>query len=132
MNPGTSFGLWLKARRRSMDLTQPDLAKRVGCSLETIVKIESGERRPSKQVAERLAECLGVPADEHAAFVKYARAEASGAPTAYGTLMPILLSQADDRTPWRALHSLHRLYAYPNNLPAQPHAFIGPGQQVAA
>src|SRR2546421_372039 len=46
MNPGTSFGLWLKARRRSMDLTQPDLAKRVGCSLETIVKIESGERRP--------------------------------------------------------------------------------------
>ena len=52
MNPGTSFGLWLKARRRSMDLTQPDLAKRVGCSLETIVKIESGERRPSKQVAE--------------------------------------------------------------------------------
>ena len=102
MNPGTSFGLWLKARRRSMDLTQPDLAKRVGCSLETIVKIESGERRPSKQVAERLAECLGIPADEHSAFVKYARVELSGS-------QPLLLTQADDRTPWRALHSLHRL-----------------------
>ena len=34
-----------------------------------------GERRPSKQVAERLAECLGVPTDEHSAFVQYARVE---------------------------------------------------------
>src|SRR5947199_10813674 len=102
MNSGTSFGMWLKARRRSMDLTQPDLARRVGCSLETVVKIESGERRPSKQVAERLAECLGVPVDEHAAFVKYARAEPLGGP-------PVFVAQADDRTPWRALHRLHRL-----------------------
>ena len=99
MNPGTSFGVWLKARRRSMDLTQPDLAKRVGCSLETIVKIESGERRPSKQVAERLAECLGVPTDEHSAFVKYARVEPLSG-------QPILLTQADDRTPWRALRRI--------------------------
>ncbi|MFL5731663.1 MAG: ATP-binding protein [Chloroflexia bacterium] len=125
MNSSPSFGLWLKARRRSLDLTQPDLARRVGCSLETIVKIESGERRPSKQVAERLAECLGVPADEHSAFVKYARVEPSSS-------QPLLLTQADDRTPWRALHSLHRLYGYPNNLPAQPNAFIGRGKQVVA
>src|SRR5207237_2929185 len=28
--------------------------------------------------------------------------------------------------------SLHRLYSSPNNLPAQPNAFIGRGKQVAA
>ena len=99
--PGTSFGLWLKQRRKALDLTQQDLAKRVGCSLETVVKIEAGGRRPSKQVAERLAECLSVPADERTAFVKFARAESLDG-------RPLLLAQADDRAPWRALHHLHR------------------------
>ena len=49
------FGAWLKARRKALDLRQEDLAFRVGCSFKTIEKIESGERRPSRQVAELLA-----------------------------------------------------------------------------
>src|SRR5947207_10533989 len=114
----TSFGLWLKQRRRALDLTQGDLARRVGCSLETIVKIEAGERRPSKQVAERLAECLDVPADEHSAFIQYARVEMPSD-------QPVMLTQADDRAPWRTLRHLHHLSTYPNNLPAQPNPFIG-------
>ena len=72
MNEGLSFGQWLKQRRKAFDLTQEDLAKRIGCSLQTIVKIEAGERKPSKQIAERLAECLTVPADERLAFVQFA------------------------------------------------------------
>src|SRR5437868_7850218 len=118
MHKSNSFGIWLKQRRRALDLTQGDLARRVGCSLETIVKIEAGERRPSKQVAERLADCLSVPADEHSAFVQYARVDMSGS-------QPILLAQADDRAPWRSLSHLHHLHSYPNNLPAQPNPFIG-------
>jgi hypothetical protein len=41
----------------------------------TIRKIETDERRPSRQIAERLAECLQVPADQCAAFLQAARAE---------------------------------------------------------
>ena len=47
-----SFGAWLRERRKQLDLTQFDLAERVGCSEDTSQKIERGERRPSKQVAE--------------------------------------------------------------------------------
>ena len=68
-----TFGPWLKARRKTLDLTQRDLAQRVGCTAITIRKFEAGERRPSKQVAERLAVCLEIPPDEQAAFVQFAR-----------------------------------------------------------
>ena len=33
-----SFGEWLKQRRKALDLTQNELAERVGCSLATIRK----------------------------------------------------------------------------------------------
>jgi len=50
-----SFGNWVNRRRKALDLTQQELAQRVGCSLAIIVKIESDERRPSRQDAS--AEC---------------------------------------------------------------------------
>src|SRR5262245_61951434 len=68
-----SFGQWLKDRRKALDLTQYDLAERVGCSGETIRKIEAGAVRPSRQVAELIAEALGVPPAERADFVSMAR-----------------------------------------------------------
>ncbi len=68
-----SFGGWLKERRKELDLTQIELGERVGCSEDTIQKIESGERRPSKQIAQRLAECLHIPPDEHETFILSAR-----------------------------------------------------------
>ncbi|HEX9990123.1 MAG TPA: tetratricopeptide repeat protein [Chloroflexia bacterium] len=67
------FGLWLKEHRRQFDLTQEELAMRVDCSWETIRKIEAGVRRPSKQVAELLAEFFQVPTEERPAFVQFAR-----------------------------------------------------------
>jgi transcriptional regulator with XRE-family HTH domain len=60
MDLDTPFGLWLKRRRKALDLTQDALAQRVGCSLATIQKIEADERRPSRQIAELLAQALEI------------------------------------------------------------------------
>ncbi|MFL5807811.1 MAG: protein kinase domain-containing protein, partial [Roseiflexaceae bacterium] len=68
-----SFGLRLKELRRALDLTQEELAGRVGCALITIKKIETDALRPSRQIAERLAAVLEVPLDDRAAFVLQAR-----------------------------------------------------------
>ena len=75
MDVDTCFGRWLRHRRRALDLTQDDLARQVGCSVVTIRKIEADERRPSRQIAERLAECLMVAADQRAAVITLARSE---------------------------------------------------------
>ena len=75
MDLDTSFGRWLRARRRALDLTQDDLARRVGCAVVTIKKIEADERRPSLQLAERLADSVQVAADDRAAIIMLARAE---------------------------------------------------------
>ena len=77
MTAKTSFGQWLKQRRKALDLTREELAQRIGCAAVTLYKIEADERRPSKQIAELLAEHLNIPADEHAAFVRFARARQS-------------------------------------------------------
>lgn len=70
-----SFGNWVKRRRRALDLTQQNLAKRVGCSASLIFKIESDERRPSRQIVELLAQHLEIPPDQHTLFLKVARQE---------------------------------------------------------
>jgi predicted ATPase/transcriptional regulator with XRE-family HTH domain len=72
--PG-SFGDWLKVRRRALDLTQEELAERAGCSIFALRKIESGERRPSKQLAGLLAAALEVPEEDQGRFVRVARGE---------------------------------------------------------
>ena len=56
-----SFGYWLKLKRKALDLTREELAKRVGYSAATIRKIEDEERHPSAQVAERMAEFFKIP-----------------------------------------------------------------------
>jgi predicted ATPase/DNA-binding XRE family transcriptional regulator len=75
MDLETSFGRWLRQRRRALDLTQDDLARQVGCAIITIQKLEADERRPSRQLAERLADKLRVAPDERAALISLARAE---------------------------------------------------------
>src|SRR4051794_27185324 len=74
MSDELSFGRWLKGRRKELELTQEALAEQAGCSVETIRKIEAGNLRPSRQLAELLAAGLGVPREEQAAFVQWARA----------------------------------------------------------
>src|SRR6266508_1491848 len=84
MNSTSSFGAWLRQRRRVLDLTQAELAQQAGCAVVTIRKLETDERRPSKQLAAQLAACLSIPREEYARFLALARA--NGASTA--TLTP--------------------------------------------
>jgi len=72
----TPVGPWLKQRRKELDLTQAELALRVGCAVSTIRKIEAGRLRPSTQIAERLADQLDLSSDVRAAFVHALRAPA--------------------------------------------------------
>lgn len=75
LDTSTSFGLWLRQRRRTLDMTQEDLAQCAGCSVSAIRKIEADERRPSRQVAELLADCLKLTPADRPIFLLVARAE---------------------------------------------------------
>lgn len=110
-----SFGYWLRRRRKALDLTQAALAERVSCSLDLIQKIESDTRRPSRQIAEKLADSLGLDAAERVAFVQAARAERS--------VDRLALPEQPVEPPPRASRS---------NLPAQLTSLIGREQAVAA
>lgn len=68
-----TFGQWLRRRRRSLDLTQAELATRLHCAQGTIRRFEADDLRPSKLLAEQMAEALGVPAQLRADFVLFAR-----------------------------------------------------------
>jgi tetratricopeptide (TPR) repeat protein/transcriptional regulator with XRE-family HTH domain len=68
-----SFGGWIENRRRAMNLTRNELAEQVGCAAVTIKKIERDERKPSRQMAELLAEHLAIPPADRNAFLQMAR-----------------------------------------------------------
>ncbi len=69
-----AFGPWLKRLRAQRDLTQEALAESAYCSVQTIRFFESGRRRPSVEMAERLAAVLLVPDEQREQFVRQARA----------------------------------------------------------
>lgn len=75
MSNPSSFGVWLKHLRQEHGLTQDMLAERIGYAAQTIRKIEGGQRRPSYQIAARLAEELGIAAEDRARFIRSARDE---------------------------------------------------------
>lgn len=106
MEDGISFGHWIRRRRKGLDLTQDALAQQVGCSVATIRKIEAGSRRPSRQIAERLADCLEIKTAERTLFIEASRAYS-------GPNMP-------DSFPL-----LRKKTNRPHNLPAQLTALIG-------
>jgi len=69
-----AFGRLVRERRRVLDLTQDELARRAGCATVTVRKIEHGDLRPSVRAAERLAMALAIPPEQQAGFVRSARA----------------------------------------------------------
>lgn len=77
MSDEHSFGAYLRQRRKLFGYTQDELAEIAGCSKALVRKIEAGERRPSRQIAELLMEGLEVPAEEQADFMRLARGEAA-------------------------------------------------------
>jgi predicted ATPase/DNA-binding XRE family transcriptional regulator len=75
-NP-TSFGQWVKQRRRALDLTRAQLAAHVGCSVSLLDKVETDQRKPSQQLTERLLANLAVAPSERPQFIAWARTAAS-------------------------------------------------------
>ncbi len=70
-----SFCDWLRTRRKELDLTQDELAKRASCSVFALRKIETGDRRPSKQLAGTLAKSLEIAPEHQTTFIRVARGE---------------------------------------------------------
>lgn len=99
-----SFGKWLRQRRKALDLTQQELADQVSYSVVTLRKIERDLCRPSKQMAEQLADVLAVPLDNYSAFISFARRVADA-----------VARLPDD------LHG----FTPASNLPIQPTPFVG-------
>jgi transcriptional regulator with XRE-family HTH domain len=54
-------------------MTQEALAEAVGCATQTVRSFEIGRRRPSREMAARLAEILELPAAERDDFIRKAR-----------------------------------------------------------
>ena len=74
MQEPLTFQRWMKRLRAGLDLTQEMLAEEVGCATHTIRNFERGTRRPSRDMAERLAEALQVPLERRVEFLRLARA----------------------------------------------------------
>jgi predicted ATPase/DNA-binding XRE family transcriptional regulator len=68
-----SFGQRLRTLRRDLDLSQAELGSRAGCSVNTIRKLESDERKPSRELAARLAGVFELSQRERADFLRLAR-----------------------------------------------------------
>src|ERR1700726_2830431 len=54
------FGDLIRSRRREMNLTQDELAARIGISTPYIGHLESGKRHPSDKIVTKLADVLGL------------------------------------------------------------------------
>lgn len=70
-----TFGSWLKRRRRGLGLTQKELARQAGYAEVTIRKVEADVLRPSREMAEKLADHLQIPPDRQAEFIRFSRDE---------------------------------------------------------
>lgn len=114
----TSFGYWVRRRRKALDLTQEALARLANCAAVTIKKIEADERRPSRQVAERLADVLRLSPGERELFLQCARGQRSPLRLALGD-EPVQADPPPQPAP-------------PSPLPAQLTSFIGREAEVQA
>jgi predicted ATPase len=117
-DPPVSFGEWIKERRKALDLTQDELAQRAGCSIFALRKIESGERRPSKQLAGLLADALQISEDDKATFIRVARGDL--------TLERLRASQPDVQPASLSPKSVS------HHLPIPPSPLLGRDPELAA
>jgi len=120
METPNSFGEWLRRRRRALDWTQEELARQAGCATRTIRKIEADELRPSKQLAEILAQCLDIPPKDREDFVRFAR----GVLRDVIPPMPFVEETAHFAQTGSAAKLIH-------NLPAQLSSFVGREREIA-
>jgi transcriptional regulator with XRE-family HTH domain len=55
-----TFGMVIRDRRRQLDLTQEEVARRIKTSTPYVGHLESGKRHPSDKILTRVAEILGL------------------------------------------------------------------------
>lgn len=127
MSNGIPFAHWLKQRRKALDLTQAELAQRIGCTMETIRKIEAAARRPSRQITELLAEHLEIPPEQRAAFIQAARAPRAEIPEFPLSEAPPVAPDAPVSPPQPARPAMPRIH-----LPYPPTPLIGREDDAAA
>lgn len=116
MGEASRFSDWLRQRRTDLGVPRDELADQVGFSRAMLRKLESGERRPSGQIASLLADYFRVPNDEREAFVTFARV---GVSTPIG-------GRVAARAPWRTAQVLQ------TNLPTMLTPLIGREEEVQA
>lgn len=110
-----TFGRRLRRVRKTRDLTQEGLAQQASCAVDTIKKLEAGVRRPSRHLAELLADLLALEGGERAAFVQAARVKLNAD-------APRMQAQP----PERASPILPQgTVTFPSNLPTPPTPLIG-------
>lgn len=137
MQQNDSFGEWLRQRRRVLDLTQDEVARRAGCSVSTVRKMEADERRPSLQVARLLADALAIADEDRAAFLSAARTVTGQAPSTFSRP-----AHRDDQGLPPGATPGHRHAApasapvaasfFPGALPATLNSFVGRQRELAA
>jgi predicted ATPase/DNA-binding XRE family transcriptional regulator len=113
MKVASTFGGWLKRRRGGLGLTQKELAHQVGYAEVTLRKVEADDLRPSRQMAQKLAEALQIGPEERAQFIKFARDEPGWDETALSTQTPPAMLPANQ-----------------SNLLAPMSSFIGRDQEI--
>lgn len=60
-----NLGEQIKKRRKSLKVTQRQLADLSGVSINTLTKIERGEGNPRLQILERILDTLGLELSTH-------------------------------------------------------------------
>ncbi|HSD85746.1 MAG TPA: tetratricopeptide repeat protein [Anaerolineae bacterium] len=116
-----AFALWLKRRRKALDLTRDALAGLAHCSVSTVRRLEANDLRPSKQLAESLAEALQIPSDQRGAFVQFARGGPQPSPFTLKADTALAFSSPVSSRP----------SAIPNNVPAPLTSLIGRKREIA-
>lgn len=100
-----SFGELLQHRRRTLGLTQEELAENAELSVRQLAYLERGQKVARPGTVQRLANALGLPDEDRAVLLA-----AAGVPVAQGGAEPRSVT----------------------NLPIQPTPFIGREREVAA
>ena len=78
VKPGEhTFGQVIRERRRQLDLTQQEVARRINASTSYVGHLESGKRHPSDKIVTRLAGVLGLDGGELASWPILKRASCS-------------------------------------------------------
>ena len=117
METATSFGPWLKQRRKALDLTQAELAARRGLRDDDDPE-DRGRGAPALQAAGRAPGRRAGDRGRPAADLRYLGTRSRGARTGGAHVRPARPDAADDR----------RVH----NLPLEQTSFVGRERELAA